>query len=46
MWPTRAIQIRFAQPFEPFRTVRIEALEGMRTFDGAAVYPLNADGSQ
>lgn len=36
---TRAIEIRFTRPLDPFRTVRIELLEGIRTFDGAPVRP-------
>lgn len=36
---TRAVEIRFASPLEAFRTVRIELLEGIRTFDGAPVRP-------
>lgn len=36
---TRAIEIRFARPLEPFRTVRVELLEGIKTFDGAPVTP-------
>ena len=36
---TRAIEIRFARPLQSFRTVRIELLEGVRTFDGAPVQP-------
>lgn len=36
---TRAVEIRFARPLEAFRTVRIELLEGIRTFDGAPVRP-------
>ena len=35
----RAVEIRFARPLEPFRTVRIELLDGIRTFDGAPVRP-------
>lgn len=36
---SRAVEIRFAAPLEAFRTVRIEVLEGIRTFDGAPVRP-------
>ena len=36
---TRAVEIRFARPLEAFRTIRVELLEGIRTFDGAAVRP-------
>lgn len=35
----RAIEIRFAQPLEPLRTVKLELLEGITTFDGAPVKP-------
>ena len=36
---TRAIELKFAQPFDAFRTVRIEVLEGLKAFDGASVAP-------
>lgn len=36
---TRAIEIRFANPLERFRTITIELLDGMKTFDGAPVAP-------
>jgi len=36
---TRAVEIRFTRPLEPFRTVRVEVLDGIRTFDGAPVRP-------
>ena len=32
---TRAIELKFAQPLERFRTLRIELLEGLKAFDGA-----------
>ena len=35
----RAIEIRFNRPPEPFRTIRVELLDGIRTFDGAPVRP-------
>ena len=35
----RAIELRFRNPLEAFRTVRVELLEGVRTFDGAPVKP-------
>ena len=35
----RAIEIKFAQPFERFRTVRIELLEGITAFDGGPFKP-------
>lgn len=31
---TRSIQVRFAEPLERFRTVRVELLDGIRAFDG------------
>lgn len=34
---TRALEIRFATPLEAFRTVHVELLDGIRTFDGAPV---------
>ncbi len=36
---TRAIELKFAQPFERFRTLRIELLEGLKAFDGSPVKP-------
>lgn len=36
---TRAVEIRFAEPLEPFRTVRVEILEGLEAFDGGPVAP-------
>jgi hypothetical protein len=35
----RAIEVTFVQPLDPFRTVRVELLEGLRAFDGAPVAP-------
>jgi hypothetical protein len=35
----RAIQLKFAQPLDAFRTVRVEVLEGLKAFDGAPVAP-------
>jgi hypothetical protein len=35
----RAIQLRMMQPFEAFRTVRVELLEGAKGFDGGPVTP-------
>jgi hypothetical protein len=35
----RAITVRFAQPLEPFRTLRIEIVDTLRSFDGAAARP-------
>jgi hypothetical protein len=36
---TRAIEIKFTQPLERFRTVRVELLEGIKGFDGAPFTP-------
>ena len=36
---TRAVEIRFTRPPEPYRTIRIDLLEGIRTFDGAPIRP-------
>ena len=36
---SRSIQIKMKQPFESFRTVRVQLLEGMKGFDGAPVTP-------
>jgi Bacterial Ig-like domain len=35
----RAIQLRMAQPFQAFRTVRVQVLEGAKGFDGAPITP-------
>ena len=36
---TRAVAARFAKPLEPFRTVKVELVEGVKTFDGAPITP-------
>ncbi len=36
---TRSIEIRFQQPLEPLRTVRVELLDGVTGFDGGPVRP-------
>jgi hypothetical protein len=36
---TQAMEIRFSSPFDPFRQVRVEILEGVKAFDGAPVIP-------
>jgi hypothetical protein len=36
---TRAIRIEMAEPLQPFRTVRVELLEGITAFDGAPFTP-------
>ena len=33
----RAIVLRMSQPFEAFRTVKVEILDGLKGFDGASV---------
>jgi hypothetical protein len=35
----RAVQIAFSRPLEPFRTVKVDLLEGLTAFDGAPVVP-------
>ena len=35
----RAIVLKMSQPFEPFRTVKVEILDGLKGFDGAPVRP-------
>jgi hypothetical protein len=36
---TRALQVAFAAPLEPYRTVTVELLDGALAFDGAPVKP-------
>ena len=36
---TRAIELKFTQPLDRFRTVRVEVLSGLNTFNGAPVKP-------
>jgi len=36
---TRAVTARFSKPPEPFRTMKVEVVEGVKTFDGAPVKP-------
>ena len=36
---TRSVQLGFVQPLEPYRTVRVELLPGVRAFDGAPSSP-------
>lgn len=36
---THAISARFSKPPEPFRTMKVEVIEGVKTFDGAPVKP-------
>jgi hypothetical protein len=35
----RALVLKMSQPFEAFRTVKVEILEGLKAFDGAPVTP-------
>jgi hypothetical protein len=35
----RALIVKMAQPFEAFRTVKVEILDGIKAFDGAPVTP-------
>jgi glutamate mutase epsilon subunit len=36
---TRSIEIRFAQPPERLRTVRVQLLDGLTGFDGGPITP-------
>jgi hypothetical protein len=36
---TRALQLSFERPLEPFRTVKVELLEGITAFDGGPFAP-------
>jgi hypothetical protein len=36
---TRAIEVKFTNPLDRFRTVKVEMLDGLKTFDGAPVTP-------
>ena len=36
---THAVQLKLSKPLQPFRTVKIELLDGIRTFDGAPIKP-------
>jgi hypothetical protein len=36
---TRSLQLRFATPLEPLRTVKVEVLEGLVAFDGGPLAP-------
>lgn len=38
---SHAVLLRLAKPLEPFRTVKVELLEGAKTFDGAPITPWN-----
>jgi len=36
---THAVQLKLSKPLEPFRTVKLELLDGVKTFDGAPIKP-------
>jgi len=36
---THAVVLKLSKPLEPFRTVKLELLDGVKTFDGAAIKP-------
>ena len=36
---TRAVEMRLSKPLEAFRTVKVELLDGVKTFDGAPITP-------
>jgi len=36
---TRAVELRFTQPLESFRTVRVDTMDTLRGFDGAVIEP-------
>ena len=36
---THAVVLRLSKPLEPFRTVKLELLDGVKTFDGAPIKP-------
>jgi hypothetical protein len=36
---TRAVEMRLSKPLEAFRTVKVELLDGVKTFDGAPIKP-------
>ena len=36
---SHAVVLRMSKPFEAFRTIKLELLEGVKTFDGAAIKP-------
>lgn len=37
-----AVALKLSKPLEPFRTVKIELLDGVKTFDGAPIKPWSA----
>jgi len=36
---THAVEIRLSMPLEPYKTVKVELLDGVKTFDGAPIKP-------
>jgi hypothetical protein len=36
---TNAVVLRLSKPLEPYRTVKLELLDGVKTFDGAPIKP-------
>jgi hypothetical protein len=36
---THAVVLKLAKPLEPFRTVKVELVDGVKTFDGAPIKP-------
>jgi hypothetical protein len=36
---THAVVLRLSKPLETFRTVKLELLDGVKTFDGAPIKP-------
>jgi hypothetical protein len=36
---THAVVLKLSKPLEPFRTVKLELLDGVKTFDGATIKP-------
>ena len=36
---TRSLQLQFATPLEPLRTVKVDVLEGLLAFDGGPLTP-------
>jgi hypothetical protein len=36
---TRAVVMRLSKPLEPFRTVKVELVDGVKTFDGGPIKP-------
>jgi len=36
---SHSVALKVSKPLEPFRTVKIELLDGIKTFDGAPIKP-------